>query len=157
MRKKVSRPLCCDDGGPLGRPLSLLRAYGGLTGTRLGTVLGSRRGRPSIANTKNDDFWQITEKSPQIAAFRAVRFWRNIKPLLRFHFWGSKKGPRRGSYSGMRGATNRARAPFWGRILMRNPKNDDFGDTKNTENNLHRLYLGVRKSPFFPEASSPRF
>ena len=57
VRKKVSRPLCCDDGGPLGRPFSLLRAYGGLTGTRLGTVLGSRRGRPSIANTKHDDFW----------------------------------------------------------------------------------------------------
>ena len=54
--KKVSRPLCCDDGGPLGRPFSLLRAYGGLTGTRLGTVLGSRRGHHTPAKTKSDDF-----------------------------------------------------------------------------------------------------
>ena len=40
----------------MGRPFSLLRAYGGLTGTRLGTVLGSRRGHHTPAKTKSDDF-----------------------------------------------------------------------------------------------------
>ena len=46
VRKKVARPLCCDDGGPLGRPFSLLRAYGGLTGTRLGDRFGVPEGPP---------------------------------------------------------------------------------------------------------------
>ena len=132
------------------------RAWGPFWGPGGAALLSQIRKMMIFGRSERSD-WPHTEKSPQIAAFRAVRFWRNIKPLLRSHFWGSKRGPRRGYYSGMRGATNRARAPFWGQILMRNPKNDDFGDTKNTENNLHRLYLGVRKSTFFPEASSPRF
>ena len=85
------------------------------------------------------------ESSPEIAAGRADSFLRKVRSLLLVRFRGSQRGPRRGYYSGIRGAPNRARPAFWGHILMRNTKNDVFGNTKNAKIFLRRRYgAGVK-------------
>ena len=48
---------------------------------------------------------------------------------------------------GILGATNRARAAFWGQKVKRND-NGVFGNTKDAKIVLDRWYLGVRKSRF---------
>ena len=81
-------------------------------------------------------------KSQQAAR---IRFCEKLDPTWRGWFRGSKRGPRRGYYSGIRGAPNRARPAFWGHILMRNTKNDVFGNTKNAKIFLRRRYgAGVK-------------
>ena len=85
------------------------------------------------------------ESSPEIAAERGDSFLQKVYLVPRLGFRGSKRGPRRGYYSGIRGAPNRARPAFWGHILMRNTKNDVFGNTKNAKIFLRRRYgAGVK-------------
>ena len=89
-----------------------------------------------------------TQSSPEIAAGRADSFLRKVRSMRGVRFRGSKRGPRRGYYSGIRGAPNRARPAFWGHILMRNTKNDVFGNTKNAKIFLRRRYGAGVKTRF---------
>ena len=86
-----------------------------------------------------------THTTSKIARRRARSFLRKSFTTLATLVLASKKGLRRGYYSGIRGATNRARAAFLGQQRGQNAKNDVFGRTKNAKYFLDRRESGGLK------------
>ena len=127
-----------DNGGPLGRHGSLPAGEAGAFGRRLGVTLGRPGGAASRRAKRKwsifgdfGDFWGILDfRAPPIAAGRADSLLCDASPDGQRVFGGPKRALQRGSYSGIRGATNRARAAFLGHRTTAIAKSDVFSRAK---------------------------
>ena len=84
---------------------------------------------------------------PKIAPCRWGKLFGKASPGLPDDFWGPKRGPRRGFYSGIRIASDRARAGFLGQLKGAVAKNDFFLRAKKCEKKLRARSAAMTGAP----------